>query len=153
MWAVSIFSWQSLTVLAQSDIPFFPQGGGPIEGPQIEQDPTPDPGFEEVPDPTPDPGFEEDRPFDRITSSLPGGKVVEDTLATIDENTPFQPSFILGVIGIAAIGAGVALYAKRRPSRSHQSTSIHPPVHENDMKKDETLEDVEIIAQGGIEKV
>jgi hypothetical protein len=175
--------------------PFFPQGGGPTEGPQIEEEPpfVPEPGPEEEPPFVPEPGPEEEPPFvpepgpeegppfvpepgpeeeppfvpepgpeegppfvpepDRITSGLPGGKAVEDTLSTIDENTPFQPSFIIGVIGIAAIGAGVALYAKRRSSRSHQSTSIHPPVHENDMKKDETPEDVEIIAQGGIEKV
>jgi hypothetical protein len=34
---------------------------------------------------------------------------------------------------------------------SYSYTCTH--VHENDMKKDETPEDVEIIAQGGIEKV
>jgi hypothetical protein len=59
---------------------------------------------------------------------------------------------IIGVIAVVAIVGGVTAFAKHSYSRHHQSTSINSPEQENDTKNDETIEDVEIITQGGIEK-
>jgi hypothetical protein len=76
---------------------------------------------------------------------------VEDTFSTINENSPVSPLLIIGIVAVVAIGAGIASFSRRHHSRGHPSAPAQ--VQQDDTKKDQLYEDVQVVTQGGIEEV
>jgi hypothetical protein len=79
-------------------------------------------------------------------------KALEQTYKTLDKESPI-PLFIIGIIAVVAIGAGVGSHSKRHHSNSHtSSTAQQLQVQEVNARKDPVYEDIQVITQGGIEE-
>ena len=80
----------------------------------------------------------------------PAGSV-EDTLNTINENSPVSAPLIGGIVAVVAIGAGIASFSKHHHGRSSPSHSAQHQTQQDNTKEEQIYEDVQVITQGGIE--